>query len=97
MCIMDENDVALRERVTRVEADLKNEIHEREKLSDVIDEIRNIVLELRYMRTDMKKIDDKVNALEEKPAKRWESAIAAIIGAVAGGLGGALISKLIGG
>ena len=55
------------------------------------------MLELRYMRTDMKKIDDKVNALEEKPAKRWESAIAAIIGAVAGGLGGALISKLIGG
>lgn len=94
---MDENDVLLRERVTKVEADLKNEIREREKLSDVIDEIRNIVLELRYMRTDMKKIDEKVNALEEKPAKRWESAIAAIIGAVAGGLGGALISKIIGG
>lgn len=94
---MDENDVALRERMTRVEADLKNEIKEREKLSDVIDEIRNIVLELRYMRTDMKKIDDKVNALEEQPAKRWESVVAAIIGAVAGGIGTTLIAKLIGG
>lgn len=94
---MDENDVALRERMTRVEADLKNEIKEREKLSDVIDEIRNIVLELRYMRTDMQKIDKKVNALEEQPAKRWESVIAAIIGAVAGGIGTTLIAKLIGG
>lgn len=94
---MDENDVALRERMTRVEADLKNEIKEREKLSDVIDEIRNIVLELRYMRTDMKKIDDKVNALEEQPAKRWESVVAAVIGAVAGGIGTTLIAKLIGG
>lgn len=94
---MDENDVALRERMTRVEADLKNEIKEREKLSDVIDEIRNIVLELRYMRTDMQKIDKKVNALEEQPAKRWESVVAAIIGAVAGGIGTTLIAKLIGG
>ena len=94
---MDESDVALRERMTRVEADLKNEIKEREKLSDVIDEIRNIVLELRYMRTDMQKIDKKVNALEEQPAKRWESVVAAIIGAVAGGIGTTLIAKLIGG
>lgn len=94
---MDENDVALRERMTRVEADLKNEIKEREKLSDVIDEIRNIVLELRYMRTDMQKIDKKVNALEEQPAKRWESVVAAIIGAVVGGIGTTLIAKLIGG
>lgn len=94
---MDENDVKIRERLTKVEADLKNEINEREKLSDVIDEIRNIVLELRYMRTDMQKIDAKVNALEDQPKKRWESVIAAIIGAVIGGIGTTMISRLIGG
>ena len=91
---MDENDVHLRERVTTVETDLKNEIKAREKLETVVDEIRDIVSEIRYMRLDLQEITKKVNSLEEKPAKRWESIVAAIIGAVAGGVGTAIVTLI---
>lgn len=35
--------------------------------------VKEIALELKAMREDMNKIDDRVLAIETKPAKRWES------------------------
>ena len=92
---MDENEVKLRERVTKIETDLDNEIEARKKLEDIVDDMRDIVSEIRHIRLDFNTLAGKVNNLEEKPAKRWESVIAAIIGAVAGGLGTALVSLLL--
>ena len=94
---MEESEVKLRERVTKIEADLENEIAQREKLGQLVDDMRDIVIEIKHMREDLKAINDKVNTLEEKPAKRWESIIAGIIGAVAGGIGAAFISFITGG
>ena len=94
---MEESEVKLRERVTKIEADLENEIAQREKLGQLVDDMRDIVIEIKHMREDLKAINDKVNTLEEKPAKRWESTIAGIIGAIAGGIGAAFISFITGG
>lgn len=94
---MDENEVTMRERVTRLEEKLDAETEQRKKLDAVVEDMRNIVSEIRYMRIDLKKIDEKVESIENKPAKRWDSIIAAVIGAVGGGLGGALLSLLSGG
>lgn|GEM_PF-907232 len=94
---MEESEVKLRERVTKIEADLENEIAQREKLGQLVDDMRDIVIEIKHMREDLKAINDKVNTLEEKPAKRWESIIAGIIGAIAGGIGAAFISFITGG
>ena len=94
---MEESEVKLRERVTKIEADLENEIAQREKLGQLVDDMRAIAIEIKHMREDLKAINDKVNTLEEKPAKRWESIIAGIIGAVAGGIGAAFISFITGG
>ncbi len=92
---MEESEVKLRERVTKIEADLENEIAQREKLGQLVDDMRDIVIEIKHMREDLKAINDKVNTLEEKPAKRWESIIAGIIGAIAGGIGAAVINLFI--
>ncbi len=94
---MEESEVKLRERVTKIEADLENEIAQREKLGQLVDDMRDIVIEIKHMREDLKAINDKVNTLEEKPAKRWESIIAGIIGAIAGSIGAAFISFITGG
>lgn len=94
---MDENDAKLRERVTRVETDLANEVKAREKLEAAVEDMRDIVSEIRHLRLDFNKMTEEVSELKEKPVKRWESVIAAIIGAVAGGIGTALIHLLIGG
>lgn len=92
---MDENDVKLRERVTKLEADLDNEVKQREKLADIIEEMRDMVGEIRRLRVDFNTINNKVDNLQEKPAKRWEAVIAGIIGAIAGGIGSALIGLLL--
>ena len=90
---MEESEVKLRERVTKIEADLENEIAQREKLGQLVDDIQFI----QNVDQVQKAINDKVNTLEEKPAKRWESIIAGIIGAIAGGIGAAFISFITGG
>lgn len=94
---MDENEVLLRERVTRLEQDLKSEIHQREKLDAIVEDMRDIVSEIRHMRLDLQAINVKVNDLEGQPAKRWDTVIVGIISAVVGGLGAALVSVLMGG
>jgi uncharacterized membrane protein YjjP (DUF1212 family) len=94
---MDENDVLLRERVTRIEQDLKSEIEQRKKLDAVVEDMRDIVSEIRHMRLDLQSINTKVNALEEKPAKRWDTVVVGIIAAIAGGLGTLILSFMTGG
>ena len=93
---MDENDVKIRERVTKLEADLDNEIKEREKLADVIDDMRDIVSEIRHMRLDLNEITVKVNEIEAKPAKRWDLIVTGTISAAVSGILGFVISHFIG-
>ncbi len=94
---MDINEKEIYERLTAVES-LLSSLHKRvDKQDELIDNIRGIVEEMKYMREDINRIDGKVTEIEQKPAKRWESVIAAIIGAFAGGLGTALITMITGG
>ncbi len=94
---MDENDVKLRERVTAVENGLLNLGGRVDRIDDIVSSIREVVVELKQMRSDVNRIDRKVTDIENRPAKRWESVVAAVIGAAAGGLGTAFISRIIGG
>ena len=94
---MDENDVKVRERLTAVESSVKS-LHKRvDKQEDLIDNIRSMVIEMKNMREDINRIDGKVTEIENKPRKWWDAGISAIIGALAGGIGTFLLTKLIGG
>ena len=46
--------------------------------------VKEIALELKAMREDMNKIDDRVLAIETKPAKRWEGIVDKIIFTIIG-------------
>lgn len=94
---MDENDVKLRERLTAAENGLMNLSGRVDRIDDIVSSIREVVVELKQMRSDMNRIDRKVTDIENRPAKRWESVVAAVIGAVAGGLGTAFLSQITGG
>ena len=92
---MDVAEKEIFERLTANESSIKS-LHKRvDKQEELIENIRNIVDEIKYLREDINKLDGKVNEIEETPKKRWESVIAAIIGAVAGGIGTAIISTFI--
>lgn len=94
---MEENDIRLRERITALEQSQQVIEARVDKIDEIVMSIKEVVIELKQMRTDMNRIDRKVTELDERPAKHWESLVAAVIGAVAGGLGTALISIITGG
>ncbi|MCR4779626.1 MAG: hypothetical protein K5876_00880 [Ruminiclostridium sp.] len=94
---MDINEKEIYERLTTAES-LLSTLHKRvDRQEELIENIRGIVEELKFMREDINKIDGKVTELEAKPVRRWEAVTAAIAGAVAGGLGTALITMILGG
>jgi len=94
---MEECDVQVRERLTAVEASCKSAHKRIDKQEEIVENIRNIVEEIKYMREDLNAISNKVNDLESKPAKHWDLLITAIISAGASGTIGFIISKFIGG
>lgn len=94
---MDENDIRLRERMTAAENRLDNLSGRVDRIDDIVSSIREVVVELKQMRSDMNRIDRKVTDIENRPARRWEAVIAAVIGAFAGGIGTALLSRITGG
>lgn len=97
-------EAALRERLTAAEHDISS-LNQRvgkceddiNDVKDIVVSIKEVVIELKQMRTDVNRIDSKVTELESKPAKRWDGMITALIGAVVGGLGTALVSIFLGG
>lgn len=92
---MDNVEKELFERLTKVEESLKN-LHKRQDHSDkLVEAVAKMASEVEHIRLDLNEVTESVRDIESKPAKRWESVIAAIIGAVSGSIGTALISMLI--
>ncbi len=94
---MDENDVQVRERLTAVEASCKSAHKRIDKQEVILENIRSLVEEMRFMREDLNSVTKKVDELEKQPGKRWDLIITALISASASGLIGFVISKIIGG
>ena len=94
---MENSEKEIFERLTAVEQSLKS-LHKRQDRSDeLVKSVYEMTVEMKNMREDLNSIAEKVEDIEQKPAKRWDSVIAGIIGAVAGGVGTALISLFLGG
>ena len=94
---MNEQEKEIFERITAAEASVKS-LHKRVDRHDaLIESIQNMTVELKHMREDVTEVAKKVDEIESKPAKRWDSVVVAILGAVAGGLGTAIVTAVLGG
>lgn len=92
---MDNFEKEIVERITAVEQSVKS-LHKRQDHSDqLVESVAKMASKMEHMSKELDDVSEKVNDLESKPAKRWESVIAAIIGAGAGSIGTALIGMLI--
>ncbi len=92
---MESSEKEIFERLTTAES-LLSTLHKRvDKQEDLIENIRSMVVEMKNMREDINRIDGKVTEMEQKHAKRWDAIIAAIIGAVGGSAGTAIISLIL--
>lgn len=94
---MNELEKEIFERLTATESSVKS-LHKRVDRHDaLIESIRSMTSEIKHMNENISNLTEKVCVLEARPAKRWESIVVAIISAIGGGLGGAILSAVIGG
>lgn len=75
------------ERLVKVENNVAN-------IREVTSSIKAIAVEMRAMREDVNKIDDRVCTIEKVPAKRWNGMIDKIIDLLIGAVVGYAIFRL---
>lgn len=57
--------------------------------------VEKLATEMKAMREDEQKMDNRLKQLEEKPAKNWDKVTSTVIGTLVGAIIGALISLIL--
>ena len=94
---METSEKEIFERLTAVEQSLLSLRERVDHIEQLVESVQKMTVEIQHMREDFNKLGKDVDDIRQKPAKRWDSIVAAIIGAFAGGIGTAIISLLLGG
>jgi SMC interacting uncharacterized protein involved in chromosome segregation len=58
-------------------------------------QIEKLALETKYMREDYNDLSNRVISLEQKPVKRYDTAITSVITTIVGAIVGAIIALII--
>jgi chromosome segregation ATPase len=89
------------ERLTAGEASIKSAHHRIDSLEKLAESVHNMAIstnqiatETKALREDYAKVDERVEDLEHKPVKRYETVITAILTAICGGVVGYLLSLI---
>ena len=90
------------ERLTAGEQSIKSAHHRIDSLEKIANSMHEIsistnqtVAEIKALREDFKRADERIDKLEEKPVKRYETVITAFVTALCSGIAGYLLSLII--
>ena len=86
--------VRLEETVKQIVSTLEKQDKKIENIYDLTSSVKQIATEMKAMREDVNKIDDRVKTIEDKPAKKWDGAMSQIISIIIAGVVGFLLSKI---
>lgn len=97
---MDEAEI--RERLASVEARAKSNTHQIDELKPVVGEIHTmsktmvqLVSEVKHTNESVAEIKEKVETMEQEPAKKWKDSTKAIFNAFLGAIGTAVAGGLL--
>ena len=88
------DDKELWERLTVVEQSTKSAHHRIDTLDKLTESVHIIATETKAMREDVNDITERVDEIEKKPNKRYETVVTAVITALVGGLIGYFVKML---
>lgn len=91
------NEVEIAERLAALEQDKKATNHRLENLEKLTESVYSLAQSVKSMQEDLKNTMARVAKIEERPVKRWEGVISTIITVLISGIGGFILSKIIGG
>ena len=77
-----------RERVAKLEQDSKSVHHRLDSLEGLVESVHVIATETKAMREDMNSLTGRIEEIEQRPGKRYDTAVTALITAAMGILAG---------
>lgn len=90
------------ERLTAGESSIKSAHHRIDSLEEMSKSIKDLAIataqiatETKALREDYVKADERIEELEKKPIKRYETVITAILTALCGGVVGYLVALIL--
>ena len=90
-------DLEHEKRLTEVEQRAKSNSHRLEKLEPIVAEIHKMsetllemTAEMKHTNKNVEEIKDKVDTMEQEPAKKWKDSTKALFNAILGAVGAAI-------
>ena len=81
-------------RISAVEQSIKYAHHRINDIEKLVESVHTIANEIKHMREDLNDVKERVDIIEEKPAKRWDLVVTTVVTAVTSGFVGYLLSSL---
>lgn len=86
---IDHEDKAQNARIAKLEESV-------EKMTALTISVEKMAVSLEQMSKELKTQGERLEAIESKPAKRWDLIISGLLGAIAAAIGGGVVAALVG-
>ena len=81
-------------RISTTEQNVKSAHKRIDDIEKLVESVHTIANEIKHMREDLNDVKERVDIIEEKPAKRWDLVVTTVVTAVTSGFVGYLLSSL---
>lgn len=92
---MDENEAAIRERLTAVESSVKSAHHRIDNIEELTQSVKSLAVETKYLKEDISDIKEKIDVIAGRPSQILTVIITALITATVSGFVGFAITNLL--
>ena len=92
---MDENEAAIRERLTAVESSVKSAHHRIDNIEELTQSVKSLAVETKYLKEDISDVKEKIDVIAGRPSPILTVIITALITATVSGFVGFAITNLL--
>ena len=92
---MDENEAAIRERLTVVESSVKSAHHRIDNIEELTQSVKSLAVETKYLKEDVSDVKEKIDVIAGRPSQILTVIITALITATVSGFVGFAITNLL--
>lgn len=92
---MDENEAAIRERLTAVESSIKSAHHRIDNIEELTQSVKSLAVETKYLKEDISDVKEKIDVIAGRPSQILTVIITALITATVSGFVGFAITNLL--
>lgn len=92
---MDENEAAIRERLTAVESSVKSAHHRIDNIEELTQSVKTLAVETKYLKEDISDVKEKIDVIAGRPSQILTVIITALIMATISGVMGFILSHLL--